>query len=132
MKTYKKIALYVAGAGVFLTALAGGLKNSNNRELETPNLKSVSRSGSLFMPSDKVEYTKLKDGSEEVLIRDRDKILRYQNFDGDNTVDRIRTDEYILRDIFVLENILIRSQDYSQNSLEFDAADSVLLDARGM
>ena len=64
------------------------------------------------------------------MIRDERRIYRFQNFDGDNTIDRIRIDEYKTRDVFSLENILVRMTDYSTNKKEFDKADNILLEER--
>lgn len=130
MKTYQQIGLWIAGVGLGLTALVGGLRSCNNYTVNKPNLTSHSRATGFYYFTDKAEYAKLKDGSEEILIRDRKRIVRYQNLNGDNTIDRIRIDGHSTRDVFELENILIRSPDYSTNKAEFDKADDILLQER--
>jgi len=134
MKTYQQVGLLIAGIGLgitaYMTALAGSLRSYNNYDINKPNLTSHSRATGFYKCTDKVEYTKLKDGSEEILIRDGKQIFRYQNFDGDNTIDRIRIDKYSTRDIFCLENILTRPLDYSTNKSEFDKADDILAQER--
>jgi len=130
MKAYQRIGLWIAGVGLVITALAGGLRSCNNYDINNPNLTSTSRSTGFYRFTDKSEYTRLKDGSEEILIRDERRIYRFQNFDGDNTIDRIRIDEYKTRDVFSLENILVRMTDYSTNKKEFDKADNILLEER--
>jgi len=45
-------------------------------------------------------------------------------------VDRIRVDKFKSRDLFCLENILIRSSDFLNNEQEFKKADEILLQER--
>lgn len=115
--------------GLGTTAILNSIRNKNNYELQTPKLTSQSRATTINI-TDKIEYTKLSDGSEEILVRNWRKIYRYQNFDEDTNIDRIRIDKHYIRDIFRLENILIRSQDYSTNKSEFDTADKILKQER--
>ena len=114
MKTYQKIGLIVAGVGLGIATIIGGIRSCDTYQINAPNFTANSRATGYFYNT-KIEYAKLKDGSEEVLIREPWRTLRYQNLDGDNTVDRIRVDKFKSRDLFCLENILIRSSDFLNN-----------------
>ena len=130
MKTHHQFGLMIAGVALGVTVLVGSLRSCNNYQINNPNLTSSSRATGFYRFTNKVEYTRLKDGSEEILVRDGDRIFRYQNLDGDDTVDRIRVDKYSVRDVFGLENILVRASDYQAHKAEFDQADRILAQER--
>jgi len=79
---------------------------------------------------ERVEYVKVKDGSEEVFIENSDFRILYQNFDGDDTVDRIKISSYVNKLNTRLDNILIRELDLSNHESEFAEADNILLQER--
>lgn len=129
MKNYQKSALWIAGVGLASMALITGFRNCSNYEINNSNLISSSRGTTSLNPlkaTDKTEYTILKDGSEEILIREGKRMFLYHNFDGDNKIDRIRIDKYTSRDIFNLENILVRGSNYNESKADFDKADNIL------
>lgn len=130
MKTYQIIGLSITGVAVLTLALSTLLKSCNNYSLSNRNLTSTSRALSTWDFRSKLEYTKLKDGSEEMIHITGRRITLYQNLDGDNTIDRIRKEKYVIRDIFKLENILLRRYDYGTNSAGFNSADSLLIAER--
>ena len=130
MKYYQYIGLWITGIALTASVLIFGMRSFNNYRIDNPNFTSSSRATGYFHIGNKIEYTKLKDGSEEILTRDGRKISRYQNFDGNNTIDRIRTDKLVLRDIFKLEHILTRASDSLTNKVAFDNADSLLQEER--
>jgi hypothetical protein len=104
------------------------VKNKQNQDIETSQLTSHARATGL---TSKIEYTKLKDGSEEVLINTSGAVITlYQNFDGDDTVDRIRVDKYVTRDTFTLDTILLRETDYQTHQKQFKEADDILKEQR--
>ena len=121
------VALPVAA----LTFAAVGLRSCGRYEIKKSNLVSRSRATGIY--GNQVEYTRLRDGSEEVLIKDgqlQSRLRLYQNLDGDNTVDRIRTERFRTRDALILENILVRGLDLSEHRVEFAEADKILLQER--
>ena len=130
MKYYQYIGLWITGIALTASVLIFGMRSFNNYRIDNPNFTSSSRATGYFHIENKIEYTKLKDGSEEILTIDGRKISKYQNFDGDNTIDRIRTDKLVLRDIFKLESILTRASDSLTNKVDFDNADSLLQEER--
>ncbi len=113
-----------------ISALTFGVRSLNNYKIDNPNFTSNSRATGYFRIGNKIEYTQLKDGSEEILTRNGRKVSRYQNFDGNNTIDRIRVDKLVVRDIFKLEKILTRTSDSLTNKSDFDKADKLLLEER--
>ena len=125
METYHQIGPWIAGIGLGIFALVGGLRSCNNYQIQNPNFTSNSRATGNDQFTNKAEYTRVKDGSEEMLIRDGKRIFRFQNFDGDDAIDRIRIDKYSTRDVFGLENILVRTSDYPTNKTDFDEADKL-------
>ena len=130
MRLYQRIGLAAAIVALLYSGVTAIFRSCNNYIINKPNLVSYSHPTEYFNPAGKCEYTRLRDNSEEILIREDDKILRFQNFDGDDTVDRIRIDKYVSRDLFRLEDILIRKIDYQNNKDLFNKADSILCNER--
>lgn len=135
---HKDLLKGIASLGAVITSVVGvgclfgaSLRSCNNYTINKQNLHSHSTStGSVLNFMYKKEYTRLNNGSEEILVRDERGVRLYQNFDGDDKMDRIRIEKYATRDVFVLENILIREQDFPQNTNEFREADKLLLEER--
>lgn len=130
MKELYKPLLGLTGLALGITALCGGLSTCNDYKIEKPNFTTNSRSTGVYNYANKVEYTILADGSEEILVRDGTKMSLLLNLDWDNIIDRIRMEKSSIRDSFKLENILIRSGDYSTHKKEFDDADKLLQEER--
>ena len=130
MKDKKKSILFLSGLALALTSFFAYERNQNNYQISNSKLSSYSRATGYLSGSDKVEYTKLKDGSEEIFIGDGRKRLRYQNLDGNDTIDRIRIDKILLGDATKLEDILIRKIDYTEHKADFDRADDLLKEER--
>ncbi len=135
MKWYNSIAL-LGGISIASVITFGSILSScNDYNITRPNLVSNSRPIGKIL-SGKIEYTKLKDGSEEIYIDAatffvrNEKVRIYQNLDGDDKVDRIRVQSYKMRGVTALEDILIRNLDFDQYSKEFEEADKLLLQQR--
>ncbi|MDP3989594.1 MAG: hypothetical protein Q8Q01_00115 [archaeon] len=132
MKTYQTVGIIVVGVALGVSALFCGLSSYNNYHLSNENLVSNSRATGFYDFTGKMEYTQLGDGSEEIQLRTENgsKVVLYQNLNGDDTVDRIRIERYQTRDIFRLEEILIRALNYPKHESEFNQADEILLEER--
>ncbi|GEM_PF-3721586 len=129
MKTEYKIFGTVIFATIGLSAgMLLGMRSCNNWDIKRENLESHSRATGLTL--DKIEYTKLSDNSEEIVLREDSTIKRYQNFDADDKIDRIRIEKFKTRDVFGLETVLIRDIDFSTSQEEFNNADKTLLQQR--
>lgn len=130
----KFICKYILLLGAFLGIGTGILKGCNNYchnyEIKKPGVHVVSRATGL---AEHEHYIRQDGKIEEIsyfpelrLKADRS----YQNFDGDDKVDRIKIYSFMKKD--VLEEILVRETDYAEHKEEFDKADQLLLEYRAL
>jgi hypothetical protein len=115
------ISVVVAGSLFFSTPMYG-----QDYYIKNDRLASKSRQEGFI---DRTEYTRLKNGAEELIVLEGAKATLYQNFDGDNTVDRIRIEKAAGIGFYV-DDILIREKDYKTHEKTFDSADKLLLEER--
>lgn len=122
-KTFAIIAapsLAVIGAGILVT------RSCSTYTIDAPNYTSTSEPIGIV---GSVEYTRFKDGSEEILVTEHSlqtHTTLYQNLDGDNKIDRIRFDVRGAGGNSHLEKLLVRSVDFESNKDLFNQADRLL------
>lgn len=80
-----------------------------------------------------MEYTKFKDGSEEIKFTgytsDKTYITFCRNFDRDDTIDQMKSYEKTENSLN-LEQVLERKKDFEANRRLFERADQLLLKLR--
>ena len=130
---YVRLLVWPALIIVLFIVLAKGCNMLfNNRYIQTASTETTSYAKGLVAH---IEYTKYKDGSEDV--KKYPDILGhrylsstlYQNFDGDDFVDRIRKNGPEWK-MHRLKGILVRETDYEKNKKEFDKGDKLLAEVR--
>ncbi len=81
-----------------------------------------------------MEYFNFKDGSEEIKFTghtsDKTYIALCKNFNGDNTIDQIKTYQKGEGNSLNLEQFLDRNKDFESNRYLFERADKLLLKLR--
>lgn len=104
----------------------------NNRHIQTESTETISYAKGFIAH---IEYTKYGDGSEDikkypdVLGHRYLSSVLYQNFDRDNTIDRIRKNGPEWK-MHRLTKIVVRETDYEEHKKEFDKGDELLVKVR--